>query len=139
MKLKLLIIFISFGQVSFGQTIQKDLYSYVDSVIVNVLKYKPDTVVSNDTVTYVKQKTGLYPSKSSLPTNPEPLILVDVVQTKKEKLKEIDFDDIETIEIMHKSNQEMIAIFGQSAANGLIVITTKDYARKEKRKSKRKN
>jgi TonB-dependent SusC/RagA subfamily outer membrane receptor len=66
---------------------------------------------------------------SSLLASNVPLIVVDGVIVEKSALDKIDINDIENVSIL--KGAEAVALYGEKAANGVMVVTTKSGGRQQ--------
>lgn len=73
--------------------------------------------------------------EGSSKTNNSPLFVINGKTTDSELFKRIDPDKIESIRVF--KGDAAISLFGNQAANGAILVETKDISRKEKRMLKR--
>ncbi|HAO08738.1 MAG TPA: hypothetical protein DCQ50_17565 [Chryseobacterium sp.] len=73
--------------------------------------------------------------EGSSKTNNSPLFVINGKTTDSELFKRIDPDKIESIRVFKADTAT--ALFGNQAANGAILVETKDISRKEKRMLKR--
>lgn len=67
--------------------------------------------------------------RTTMPSSRQPLIVIDGVPVEYEKMKEIDPNDIENIAVLKDAAAS--SIYGCRAANGVIVITTKNARTRE--------
>ena len=122
MKIFLFKIFLLLACVANGQS-TLDLYQKVDSLIRFELEFVYDS--TTDVVTIPKwDGTGMHPAHSTFPNNPSPLIILDGTPTKADSLKNLQLKKVASIEV-HKKGDEVLAIYGQSGKNGVIIIQTK--------------
>lgn len=103
------------------------LFNHVDSLITKILNYEynEDTFVRPIAIDTTLNRP-IHSSHSTFPKNPEPFILLDGEPVKKEELKRISIDIIETIEIM-KPGSKSTAIFGTMGKNGAIIMTRQGF------------
>jgi TonB-dependent SusC/RagA subfamily outer membrane receptor len=66
---------------------------------------------------------------TTMPSSRQPLIVIDGVPVESEKMKEIDPNDIESLAVLKDAAAS--SIYGCRAANGVIVITTKNARTRE--------
>ena len=149
MKCAVLIILILSASFLWGQNSKSDLYVKVDSIIKFELKYRFDSLKSvvqkhvwEDTTVH----KGFYPSFSSFPEHPPPLINLDATIYQIEELNEYSLRQIEKIIIYPPGDSISTLLYGNSAMNGAIFITTKKHARsmrkyfrKEKKRGRRRS
>ncbi|KMQ67439.1 hypothetical protein ACM39_13455 [Chryseobacterium sp. FH2] len=72
--------------------------------------------------------------QSSLSTNDNPLYIVDGTMIDVEEFKKIDPEKIEALTVL--KGEKALLLYGSKAANGVIVIETKDISREDKQKLK---
>ncbi|MFC3158613.1 TonB-dependent receptor plug domain-containing protein [Chryseobacterium arachidis] len=70
-----------------------------------------------------------------LKSDMNPLIMIDGIISNMEHLRKIDPKKIESMRIF--KDEKATSLFGAKAANGAIVVETKDISKKEKRKLKK--
>ena len=63
----------------------------------------------------------------------DPLYLINGQVSDAVHFKNLDPDKIESIQIFNNENSALTAVYGSRAANGMIVVTTKDITRKQKK------
>lgn len=67
--------------------------------------------------------------RTTMPSSRQPLIVIDGVPAEYEKMKEIDPNDIENVAVLKDAAAS--SIYGCRAANGVIIITTKNARTRE--------
>ncbi len=78
------------------------------------------------------------------PTDSKPLVIIDEVVLPKlvkskidstklvDPMTEIDTNEIESIDIL--KNESAVAMYGEAGKNGVVIVTTKAYVQKSKKK-----
>ncbi|KAA3632806.1 MAG: hypothetical protein DWQ02_14205 [Bacteroidetes bacterium] len=139
MKFKFFIIFILGASLLYGQKAKSDLYFKVDSIIKYELKFKFDSlksVVQKPEWDTTKQR-GLYPSFSSFPEHPPPLIILDHTIYQIEGLNDYKLRHVERITVYMPGDSISTLLYRKSAINGTVIITTKKHARKTKKNNRK--
>lgn len=106
---------------------QSDLREKVDSIIQFQIGYQIDSTTNKlpDRNWNTSVPRGLYPSFSSLPNNPMPLIVLNGSVVDVQELDKYSLAQLEMIRVFGKGEVGTV-LYGTSAQNGLVVLDLKD-------------
>ena len=85
---------------------------------VDAKKVKEDEVIQNDTKNYIIRLANLKGN--------QPLFVLDGVVVNKDSFQKLPADEIERVSLLKDASA--VAIYGENAKSGVILITTKKYA-----------
>ena len=102
-----------------------DLYLYVDSLIKNDLKFKPDAITHFDTVIKKTNTSSIHVirDKASLPSPFSPLIIVNRHVIEMDKLNKATLRDTKNINVIKEP--VATALYGSMGKYGVIYISGK--------------
>ncbi|WP_137904692.1 vWA domain-containing protein [Chryseobacterium sp. 2VB] len=81
---------------------------------------------------YIKNNQLMIRGAASVKSENKALFIINGVVKSEEELRKLDPNKIESINVL--KGYSAIAIYGSKAANGVIVVTTKDLSRRERKK-----
>jgi Ca-activated chloride channel family protein len=90
---------------------------------------------SNIAPGYINNNQLMIRGAASIKAEDKALFVLNGIVTKEEELRKLDPNKIESINVLKGASAT--AIYGSKAANGVIVVTTKDLSRRERRKMKK--
>ncbi|REC62429.1 VWA domain-containing protein [Chryseobacterium pennae] len=94
-----------------------------------------DNIMNNNSVGYLNENKIMIRGISSVTAENKALYVINGVVAEEEVFKSLDPNKIESMNVL-KGNSA-VAMYGNKAANGVIVVTTKSLSGKEKRKLKK--
>lgn len=116
-------------RIKIDSIIKFDIGYIIDSTTDKMPKYEWDTT----------KFRGLPPAFSTFPPNPMTIIVLNGDVVNINELNKYKLSQIEILEIFKKNDNKAMAIYGTRAKNGLILIQSKKFKKRNKRKLRRKS
>ena len=131
--LTLIVLLLLVGGKVFGQDDNSDLYIKIDSIITYEIEYSYDSTTDKLPTYKWDSAKVINPTFSTLPPNPSPLIILDGNLVKHSELNNHRLKEVAQIDVYRKNDKQILALYGVSGKNGVIIIQTKKFYKQKKK------